>query len=294
MRIVGHETFYLRPSWLTKGIFHLKDGNAKPFNNPEVAHDLGVGRNMARSIGWWLQVTGLSTINNKSKSTKLSALGEVILDNDPYMTRLGTWWLVHASSMTQDTILKWLFSFSRTYRFERSALMSELFRELTQQKGKEPAQKSIQKAVSVALNSYAVEIPRVIADPETNLKSPLCRLNLIQYFSSSNYYQRYNPMTATPEALGIYLNGGCNNPDDLSSSFRTPDRLQLLQAAFALGHDSLSIHDLAFQGQKILGNEFIEVGSLNGVKTVQFKVMDSAEWAREYYNRILSDFRAVA
>ena len=64
MKLGGHETFYPRPGWLTKGLLHLHEGHSGTFSTPEIADELGVGRNMAKSIGHisaltsehWLQV----------------------------------------------------------------------------------------------------------------------------------------------------------------------------------------------------------------------------------------------
>ncbi len=51
MKLGGHETFYPRPGWLTKGLLHLRDGGIGVFSAPETADRLGIGRNMAKSIG---------------------------------------------------------------------------------------------------------------------------------------------------------------------------------------------------------------------------------------------------
>ena len=59
MKFSGHETFAIREGWLHKGLKLL-------IKEPELLYDeyvadwLGVGKNMARSIRHWLEVTGLA------------------------------------------------------------------------------------------------------------------------------------------------------------------------------------------------------------------------------------------
>ena len=133
MKLGGHETFYPRPGWLTKGLLHLRDGGTGVFSTPETADQLGVGRNMAKSIGWWLDATGLATRSSRNSPLELSLFGTVLAEHDPYMVRLGTWWLVHASAMTcgAETSLRWFFSPRRPERCDRTVLAETLTRDLS-------------------------------------------------------------------------------------------------------------------------------------------------------------------
>ena len=59
MRFGGHQTFFVREGWLAKGLGLLRD-DATAFDDPYVADQLGVGRNMAKSIEHWLLATGIA------------------------------------------------------------------------------------------------------------------------------------------------------------------------------------------------------------------------------------------
>ena len=59
MKFSGHETFAIREGWLHKGLKLLIEAPDKLVH--EFSADwLGVGKNMARSIRHWLEVTGLA------------------------------------------------------------------------------------------------------------------------------------------------------------------------------------------------------------------------------------------
>jgi len=59
MRFGGHQTFYLREGWLYKGL-NLLMTKPEMFEEELVFDHLGVGRNMALSIVYWLEATGLA------------------------------------------------------------------------------------------------------------------------------------------------------------------------------------------------------------------------------------------
>ena len=54
MRFGGHETFPVREGWLHKGLKLVVEEPGK-LTGEHVADWLGVGRNMAKSIRYWLQ-----------------------------------------------------------------------------------------------------------------------------------------------------------------------------------------------------------------------------------------------
>ena len=288
MRIGGHETFYLRSNWLTKGLDYLKNNPSCHFSSPNVATEMGVGRNMAKSIGWWLKVSKLSNYSAQQKGFFLTDFGKCIIKHDPYLTQLGTWWLLHAAIVTNpSTIFHWLFSIDRSHRFNRKKLVVKLIETLKEIKGKDPTVKSVQREVAVALNSYASVIPKEQADPEDNLISPLRRLNLLYVYSATGVYQRNHPHSATPEALGICLNKFSRHLHTTKpKSNHNLGGYQLCRVAFALGCDTLSALNLAAEAQEKIGSDFFRLEVLNGQQTVGYKQMVLAGWAELFFDRI--------
>ena len=290
MRLGGHETFYPRPGWLTKGLMHLAEGKIGRFADPEVADNLGVGRNMSKAIGWWLYATGLVERNTKKHLLEISELGNVILRFDPFMTRVGTWWLIHAAAMATrtDISLNWFFSYRRPFRFSRAKLIQELNLEFELMTGKkEPSTKSVQREVALVLKAYSVDIPKPICDPEDNLGSPLQRLNLIHHKTATDHFERTQPSSIPPESLGICLS--CQRPNQSNSEVKKPvtsNSLEILQSSALLGQNFQSTLELAELGQKDLGQNKMEVLHLAGERVIQFENLKASDWAQLYYDRL--------
>lgn len=96
MKFGGHETFAIREGWLHKGL-HLLQKDPALILNEYASDELGVGKNMAKSIRYWLRVTGLSEEKgpSKQKTPVLTDFGRLVLEKDPYFNLPGTWWALH-------------------------------------------------------------------------------------------------------------------------------------------------------------------------------------------------------
>ena len=290
MRLGGHETFYLRPGWLTKGIFHLEERKLGRFADPEVADSLGVGRNMSKAIGWWLYATGLVERTSPKYVLELSELGKIIRRYDPFMTRLGTWWLIHTTAVTKrlDLSLRWFFANDRPYRFSRINLIDQLIQHLEQSnKNGVASLKTVQREVALVLNSYSVDIPKPFRDPEDNLGSPLQRLDLIHHTAATNHYERNRPDTIPPESLGICLSSHFENEFFESANKPTSSNsLNILKSASLIGQNFESTLELAEFGQKNLGKKKMEVLYLAGERVILVERLTPADWANLYYERL--------
>ena len=95
-RIKGHESFILRDGWLTKGLRAVESDNLV-FSKNAGADVLGVGTNMAKSIRYWLRASRLTDEQGGKTGVALSALGKIILDNDPYFEDPFSLWIVHVN-----------------------------------------------------------------------------------------------------------------------------------------------------------------------------------------------------
>ncbi|NOD36647.1 MULTISPECIES: DUF4007 family protein [unclassified Ruegeria] len=210
MKFGGHETFFVRPNWLTKGLFLLNEGDDVSWSTNEASDAMGVGRNMSRSIGWWLKTIGLSERPEPSAPLQLSPFGKVVLENDPYFSDLGTWWFVHLSLAFGETdrIFGWFFQLHRQNRFKRTDLIEALQSYLVAQSEKVPSQKFLQREVAVLLQSYSRSVPAPYVDPEENSDCPLRRLGLLVFQSELDHYDRRTPKAHIPPhviAAGLSL-----------------------------------------------------------------------------------------
>lgn len=293
MKLGGHETFYPRPGWLTKGLLHLRVNGIGVFSDPETADRLGVGRNMAKSIGWWLDATGLASRASRNSPLELTQLGTVLVERDPYMVRLGTWWLVHASAMTcgVETSLPWFFSPRRSDRCDRTVLVETLSRDLSPNQGKAPAIKTVQREVAAVMQTYAVPVPRPRSDPEDNLGSPFHRLDLWRNLRGAERFERSEPTPTPPEALGLVLSalGMSRSCADLNEGVLQDIAIgskPMARAGAMLGRSRETLLELAATGERELGGEVLRVRTLAGERYVSLPSATAATWARRFYDRV--------
>ena len=296
MKLGGHDTFYPRPGWLTKGLLYLTEGNHGVFSTAETADALGVGKNMAKSIGWWLNATGLAQRLRPSAPLELSDFGQVVAERDPFMEHLGTWWLVHVSAQVSQTgtSLPWFFAPSRPPRFDRSSLVKDLSEELARDKGQAVPIKSVQREVSTILKTFAVPIPRPAVDPEDNLGSPFHRLHLLRHVRATDRFERAEPTPAPPEALAALLSvlAAGSPPRNVNagttlSSAATSDSLK--QAGAILGYNREALLQLAENGAEEIGKKRMHVQFHAAERVIIVKWAKIADWAKIFYNRVSSN-----
>jgi Protein of unknown function (DUF4007) len=63
-------------------------------------HPLGVGWNKVESVAGWLRASGLITRGERSGERCLTALGELVMEFDPNLSKSITWWLLHIQLAT--------------------------------------------------------------------------------------------------------------------------------------------------------------------------------------------------
>jgi hypothetical protein len=177
-----HETFTLRYSWLKRGY----DAVAEPdlakkvtpfydktyyiFNDPDAHHILDVGKNMARSIRFWLQacrvVEEFKVPGSRAARGRATAFGEALLAThgglDPYLEHAETWWLVHWMMVSPGSYLPvWWTAF---HSFPAVAFTTEQLLEHVQAQvaataawhtPKSPHPSTIKKDVLALLRCYA-------------------------------------------------------------------------------------------------------------------------------------------
>lgn len=184
-RISGHESFACRYTWLPKAVRGLQV-NPKLFADDEKAMvDMGVGKNMVRSIRFWSQVTGMVATTSRGSGHALTELGTLLLgDNgfDPFMEDIRTLWLIHwnLSTDTRNPLLAWdyLLNHWQDPYLVPSVVVKALHKEaLKQDEGLSHV--TIDQHWDAFLHSYLPTRGRKGEVQEDNLDSPLTELGLI-------------------------------------------------------------------------------------------------------------------
>ncbi len=214
MRFGGHQTFFLREGWLSKGLKMLME-QPKHFDDPFVADYLGVGRNMAKSIEHWLTATGLATKSNTRKKSGLARLtytrlAEVIASFDPFFTHTTTWWLLHINLVCNPehaTTWHWFFNEFPSNRFDRPTLQLSLANREKTRPRKPPSRITLERDISCFLGSYSVDVPYQKKDPEEEIDCPFQELRIIRHYRASGYYEINRRKKAVePEVILYALN----------------------------------------------------------------------------------------
>lgn len=179
-----HETFTIRHGWLKRAYDAIlesqvpaEDGDAlgsELFHLADTHHLLGVGKNMARSIRFWIQATRIAEEldDNRDPDNRRRVLatptpfGEALLDTnaglDPYLEDLGSWWLLHWMMLSPGGKLPVWWSAFHTYRgvaFTREQLLdhsvSQVEATAEWNEPSPPKTSTIKKDVLAMLSAYA-------------------------------------------------------------------------------------------------------------------------------------------
>jgi hypothetical protein len=176
-----HETFYIRDGWLYKGIQAIQ---ADPliFAREEAPQILGLGRNMVRSLRYWMLATQLTTekLTKKGKEQTLTPFGELVAQYDPYQEYDGTLWLLHYHLVTnreEASAWYWFFNHFVPSNFSRQDFVERLAQWVNIQSVELKSEQSLGKDFDCLVRTYVASSRE--RSPEDSLVSPLVSLGLL-------------------------------------------------------------------------------------------------------------------
>lgn len=181
-RFSGHETFACRFAWLPKAVRLIAREPDALSDDERAILELGLGKNMVRSLRFWLESFNVALSRNGSWS--LLPFGEAIFGesgHDPYIERAETQWLLHwqLSTATDNPLFAWRHILYRRMRadFTRSELLAEMHVE-GERLGYQHSDVTLQQHADVFVQSYVGSLKP--ASPEDALDSPLVDLGLLR------------------------------------------------------------------------------------------------------------------
>ncbi len=175
-RFSGHETFQCKEQWLIKGLQLVE--NQTNTEESEI-QELGVGRNMVKSIRHWLRAFGWI-----SNDQKVSEIGKLIQDKDPYLEHESTTWLLQYYLCKEQyasifhLIFYDYFSEKVTNEFSESSIIHFVSRKLKSIKEKEVAENTLKADFKVFVKTY-LPPKKNIKTIEEDFNAPLLQLGLI-------------------------------------------------------------------------------------------------------------------
>lgn len=183
MRFSGHETFACRYAWLPKALQAIQANPSLFADEDQAMVELGVGKNMVRSIRFWVDATGMATESDKSAMVPTPTGKQIFLKGglDPFLEDVTTLWLMHWNLCSQATpLLAWDFLFNRWQdpEFTQARALGALCREV-ETNNRTASEVTIGQHLQVFLHSYLPTRGRKSEVSEDTLDCPLTELELL-------------------------------------------------------------------------------------------------------------------
>lgn len=289
MKFGGHETFFLRPGWLTKGLHLVQAKEDVNWASDAASDAMGVGRNMSKSIGWWLSRTGTAIRAERSEPIALTPFGRALLEHDPHLIGMTTWWLIHFQLTLngRDDVFSWFFSRRGEPRFTRPALEGALHAEIERAGEKMPTAKTLNRDVALLLQSYSRPLPvSAMVDPEDNLDCPLRRLDLIVHRTDLDVFERRSALSiVSPEAIcfGLLSAQGDTDGEFAEVSFDNMGALRTLSVATGRSIDAVA--DAVAKAADALDDDLLTIRQLGGQRVARVRVLPAEAWLRIHSER---------
>lgn len=289
MRFGGHETFFLRPSWLTKGLRLVERTDSTNWASDAASDAMGVGRNMSKSIGWWLSRTGTAIRAERTDPITLTSFGRAVLEHDPHLVGMTTWWLLHFQMTLngRDDVFAWFFGRRGEPRFTRAALEGALHAEIERAGDRMPASKTLNRDIAVLLQSYSRPLPASAkVDPEDNLDCPLRRLDLIVHRTDLDVFERRSALSVvSAEAIcfGLLCAQGYFDGEFAEISFDNMGALRRLSVATGRSIDVVA--DLVAKASETLDDDLLTIRQLGGQRVARVRRLNADAWLRIHSDR---------
>ncbi|MEX1096284.1 MAG: DUF4007 family protein [Planctomycetales bacterium] len=184
-RFSGHETFPCRYAWLPKAYGAIAADHQAFADEDNAMINLGVGKNMVRSIRFWIQAAGIASPRTAG-GYEITPFGNAILNRngyDPFLEDSRTLWLIHwnLASETDDPLFAWdyLLNLWQEPEFSRSTVL-RAFRKEAEMQERPLSNVTLEQHFQTFLHTYVPTRSRKGDIQEDNLDCPLVELELIQ------------------------------------------------------------------------------------------------------------------
>jgi len=284
MPYARHETFYIRDGWLRKGLKLVEKKGYVFFNDDEAPEDLGVGKNMVKSIRFWLKATGLLE-RTEGRDYEISALASQILNHDEYFEDEGTWWLIHYHLVTdpdEASTWYWFFNIFNRREFDEDTFIYWLTN-FTVVEGTPVAASSLKKDFQCFINTYLYE-KRLDknSSPEDNLNCPLRELRILRRTGPKAYRVNFVDRHSLHPLIVYYAMA--HRSEQESSQGRTTIS-KLLGDKCNIGRAfSLTYEDIIFYLDELQKLGLVTVSLTAGLDAVELNDLEPLKVLEDYYH----------
>ena len=293
MLLNKHGSFYIRNGWPTKIVdaVLMDDKIFSPNNELDAVDTIGVGRVMIKAMRYWSTVLGITeeTKSQSGISNKLTTLGKIIHEYDPYFNDLGSLWLLHrnlARNIDNATAWAWAFNIYEATSFSKEDFTTSLYSYI-QHKGSEYNRKAVEKEFDCFKNTYVsdknFDVSKIIEEDTVPFLSPL---KLIKYSGNGMFEKRKTLVHEVPIEILFYCIISDNSKHLILNN--QIDIEHLLNGEMQVGkYMNLSYAVLLELLQKLESKKYITVVNNFGNKYIQLERKDSDEVLKKYFQDIL-------
>ena len=288
-----------RYGWLKKGSDAIRN-DPNFFRRDDAYIQLGIGKNMLRSIKHWCIATQLivekERKNNLKTSYQPSAIcSKLLLDNgwDPYLEDTATLWLIHwlmTSNSSVSTTWSLTFSLYNQIDFTKNSL-SEFINGFCINHRINISENTIKRDIDCFIRTYVPSKSNVRIVLEDSFNNPLNELGLITTSSSKDYY-RFNigfKDSLPPLIFGFAL---IQFMGRIKSGHKTVSFEDCLYGYLSPGQvfklDEIGLIRVLEELKRMTGSR-INFHETSGLKQVFIKeTIDELELLERYFNSLLS------
>lgn len=183
-RFSGHESFPCRYAWLPKAVAALQQNPQIFSDEREAISELGVGKNMVRSIRFWIVVMGIAEVIDHH--LVVTPFGKALLGSeglDRFLEDRRTLWLLHwmLLSHVNDPLFAWDYLFNRWGHPDMTRTeVLRVFEQETKRMERTLSRTTLEQHFDVFLHTYVTSNARRAESREDNLDSPFVDLELIE------------------------------------------------------------------------------------------------------------------
>lgn len=197
MRFSGHDTFHCREHWILKGIQFVKEnGEPSSFSAKLAPVQLGVGKNMVKSIQYWLRAFNILCFYQNTY--KLSDFVDYIFTQnfDKYLEHPSSLWLLHYNlcfrkyASLYSLIFNDFFRDRLTSEFSENQVLNFVHRKLIEEGVKpKPSDNTLKTDFKVFVKTY-LSPKKNIKTIEDDFGAPLIGLYLLEETNGFNDYKQ--------------------------------------------------------------------------------------------------------
>ena len=186
-RFSGHESFPCRYTWLPKAYRTIYNNSELFADDNHAMVQLGVGKNMVKSIRFWVQAFGVAEQRPEQPGLHITSFGHAIFNpqggQDPFLEDVRTLWLLHwkVSTIVDAPLFAWYFLLNRwqNAEFSRTEVI-EAFGVESDRMDRSLSDFTKQQHFDIFLHTYLPVRARKGNDIlEENLDCPLTELHLV-------------------------------------------------------------------------------------------------------------------